>query len=73
MLEFITSSVGVLGSMLFISKNPKVQMYGSIAYMISNTTAIAFFYSVQHWYLMGQQVIFLVISILMFVNRIRKG
>ena len=72
-MEFLLFLFGCSGSICFIFKNMKIQLYGSIFYMIANILSIIFFYSNNMHWLMLQNIIFLGISIAMFFNRFKKN
>jgi len=71
MLQFLVFLFGCAGSLLFIFKNPRIQLYGSVFYMVSNILGIYFFFMNNMLWLVGQNVIFLCVSIAMFFNRIK--
>ncbi|MCW5648390.1 MAG: hypothetical protein KIS62_01455 [Ramlibacter sp.] len=63
LLEFTAAAAGILGTFLLALNGPRAG-WGFVAYLVSNAGWIAFAWIHGHWGMLGQQVAFVVSSLL---------
>lgn len=61
-IEILAAAFGVAGT-LFLAMKTKRAGWGFVAYLVSNSASLVFFWIQQHWALFGQQLAFLASSL----------
>lgn len=60
-IEILAAAFGVAGTLLLAMKAKRAG-WGFVAYLVSNSMAMVFFWIQQHWAMFAQQAVFLAIS-----------